>query len=125
MRAARLSGRKFAFRLRMMAGYDDDQQYGPAYLVNNARCANGCGFWGDADAADPGLTWVPDWNDPYVIARSRALLAALANAIGPTEGLAWIDVGIYGQYGEWAMRSSVYANAPPAIAPVTLTNKRE
>ena len=125
IRAARLSGRKFAFRLRMMAGYDDNQQYGPAYLVNNARCASGCGFWGDADAADPGLTWVPDWNDPYVIARSRALLAALANAIGPTDGLAWIDVGMYGQYGEWAMRSSVYASAPATITPVTLANKRE
>lgn len=123
--AARQSGRKFAFRLRMMAGYDDDTLYVPSYLVNNAQCAAGCGFWADADAADPGLTWVPDWNDPYVLARARALLAALAAAIGPTDSLAWIDVGLFGQYGEWALRSNVYAAPPAGIAPVTLANKRE
>ena len=64
IRAARLAGRKYAFRLRMMAGYDDDQQYGPAYLPNHARCASACGFWGDADAADPGLTWFPTTTIP-------------------------------------------------------------
>jgi hypothetical protein len=125
MAAARQSGRKFAFRLRMMAGYDDDQHYGPAYLVGNARCAAGCGFWADADPADPGLTWIPDWNDPYLLSRARALLTALASAIGPTDALAWIDVGLYGQYGEWALRSSVYVNPPPGIGPVTPANKRE
>ncbi len=123
--AARQSGRKFAFRLRMMAGYDDDTVYAPAYLVDNALCAAHCGFWADADSADPGLTWVPDWNDSYLIGRARALLAALASAIGPTNSLAWIDVGLYGQYGEWALRSSVYANPPPGIVPITLANKRE
>lgn len=123
--SARQEGRKFAFRLRMMAGYDDDAQYGPAYLPNHARCASGCGFWGDADPLDPGLTWVPDFNDPFVQERARALLAALAAAIGSGDGIAWIDVGMFGQYGEWAMRSSVYGNAPPAIAPATLASKRE
>lgn len=121
---ARQSGRKYAFRLRMMAGYDDDRHYGPAYLVNHPQCAAGCGFWADADAADPGLTWVPDWNDPYLIARAQALLTALANAIGPTDSLAWIDVGLYGQYGEWALRSSVYANPPAGIVPITPATKR-
>lgn len=128
IKAARDQGRKYAFRLRMMAGYDDDLVYAPAYLVGNAQCAYGCGFWADADAADPGLTYVPDWNDPFVIARSRALLQALAQAIdaaGYSGSIAWIDVGLFGQYGEWALRSSVY-NAPPAgIVPVTLANKRE
>lgn len=123
--AARQQGRKFAFRLRMMAGYDDDVHYGPAYLVGHARCAYGCGFWADADPLDPGLTWVPDWNDPFVIERSRGLLAALAAAIGPTDAIAWIDVGIFGQYGEWALRSSVYASPPPGIVPVTPANKRD
>lgn len=122
--AARQQGRKFAFRLRMMAGYDDDLQYGPAYLAGNPRCAHGCGFWADADPLDPGLTWVPDWNDPYLIERSRALLAALAAAIGPTDAIAWIDVGLFGQYGEWALRSSVYASPPPGITAVTPASKR-
>lgn len=123
--AARQSGRKFAFRLRMMAGYDDDTVYAPAWLVNHPLCAAGCGFWADADAADPGRTWVPDWNDQYLLARARALLSALATAIGPTDSLAWIDVGMFGQYGEWALRSGVYASPPAGITPVTPANKRE
>jgi hypothetical protein len=123
--AARDTGRKFAFRLRMMAGYDDDTVYMPAWLANHAACLAGCGFWADADAADPGLTWVPDWNDPFVQARARALLQALAAALGGDADLAWIDVGLYGQYGEWALRSSAYAAPPPGITAATDASKRE
>ncbi|MFB9243643.1 DUF4832 domain-containing protein [Massilia antarctica] len=117
LKAARDQGRKYAFRLRMMAGYDDGQLYAPAYLAGNASCLHGCGFWADSGAAS-GKTWVPDWNDPFVLARSRALLQALAQAIaasGNGASIAWIDVGLYGQYGEWAMRKSVYANRPAGI----------
>jgi hypothetical protein len=123
--AAVASGRKFAFRVRMMAGYDDDQAYVPAWLVNHPQCLVGCGFWADADAADPGLTFVPDWNDAFVQARARALLQALATALGGDRDLAWIDVGLYGQYGEWALRSSVYAAPPAGIVPATNASKRE
>ncbi len=125
MNLAKSQGRKFAFRLRMMAGYDDDLLYAPAWLVNHPACASNCGFWGDADPADPGLTWVPDWNDPYLIDRSRKLLSALAAAIGPTDSIAWIDVGVFGQYGEWALLDSVYNNKPAAIAKITDASKRE
>jgi hypothetical protein len=123
--AARNSGRKFAFRLRMMAGYDDDTLYAPDWLPGHAACLAGCGFWADTDAADPGLTWIPDWNDPFVQSRSRALLVALAAALGGDADLAWIDVGLYGQYGEWALRTSAYAAPPPGISAATNASKRE
>jgi len=124
--AAKSQGRKFAFRLRMMAGYDDNQVYAPAYVVNNAACQAGCGFWADTDTAVPGLTWIPDWNDPWLQQRSRALLSALAAALGPDNpDLAWIDVGMYGQYGEWAMRSSAYTSAPAGITAASNASKRE
>jgi hypothetical protein len=122
---ARGTGRKFAFRLRMMAGYDDDTLYVPAWLPNHASCLSGCGFWADADAADPGLTWVPDWNDPFVQARARALLQALADALGGDADFAWIDVGLYGQYGEWALKTAVYAAPPVGITPATNATRRE
>ncbi|MES2299084.1 MAG: DUF4832 domain-containing protein [Pseudomonadota bacterium] len=125
LQAAKNQGRKFALRIRMMAGYDDGQVYAPAYLVNNAQCQHGCGFWADSDPAVPGLTFVPDWNDPYLLQRSRSLLLALAQAIGPSENLAWIDVGMFGQYGEWAIKSGLYNAAPAGIAPVSNANKRE
>jgi hypothetical protein len=109
----------------MMAGYDDDTLYVPAWLPNHATCLAGCGFWADTDAADPGLTWIPDWNDPFVQARARALLQALATAIGSDADLAWIDVGMYGQYGERALRASAYAAPPPGITAATNASKRE
>jgi hypothetical protein len=123
--AARDSGRKFALRVRMMAGYDDDTLYVPAWLPGHASCLAGCGFWTDTDAADPGLTFIPDWNDPFLQARARALLVALAAALGGDADLAWIDVGLYGQYGEWALRSSAYNAPPPGITPATNASKRE
>jgi hypothetical protein len=124
--AAKAQGRKFAFRLRMMAGYDDDALYAPAYIVNNANCQLGCGFWADTDSTDPGQTFIPDWNDPWLQQRSRALLSALAAALGPNNpDISWIDVGMFGQYGEWAVRSSAYANPPAGIAPATNASKRE
>jgi hypothetical protein len=123
---AKSQGRKFAFRLRMMAGYDDNQLYAPAYVVNNANCRAGCGFWADTDTAVAGLTFVPDWNDPWLQQRSRALLLALAAALGPNNpDIAWIDVGMFGQYGEWALRSSAYANPPAGITAATDASKRE
>jgi hypothetical protein len=122
--AALASGRKFAFRIRMMAGYDDDQVYVPSWLVNNPNCLVDCGFWADTDAADPGLTWIPDWNDAYLQARARALLQALAAAVD-TRDVAWIDVGLYGQYGEWALKSSAYTAPPAGITAATNASKRE
>ncbi|WP_374582342.1 DUF4832 domain-containing protein [Pseudoduganella sp.] len=124
--AAKSQGRKFAFRLRMMAGYDDNQLYAPAYIVNHASCTAGCGFWADTDAATAGLTFIPDWNDAWLQQRARAMLAALAAALGPDNpDIAWIDVGMYGQYGEWAVRSSAYASPPAGITPASNASKRE
>jgi len=122
---ARNEGRRFAFRLRMMAGYDDNQVYAPAYLVNHPSCSAGCGFWADDSASVSGLTYVPDWNDAFVMQRARALLTALAGALGSAADLAWIDVGLYGQYGEWTVHSNLYAGAPAGIVPITDANKRE
>ncbi|WP_028101011.1 DUF4832 domain-containing protein [Pseudoduganella violaceinigra] len=124
--AAKSQGRKFAFRVRMMAGYDDNVSYVGAYIVNNANCQVGCGFWADTDATVPGKTYVPDWNDPWLQQRSRALLSALATALGPDNpDIAWIDVGMFGQYGEWGMRSSAYANPPAGITAISNASKRE
>ena len=123
---AKSQGRKFAFRLRMMAGYDDNTVYAPAYIVTNANCQAGCGFWADTDPTMPGQTFVPDWNDPWLQQRSRALLSALATAMGPNNpDIAWIDVGMFGQYGEWALRSSAYASPPAGITTATDASKRE
>ena len=60
VQAAAQSGRKAAFRLRMMVGYDDGEIYLPDYLVDHPDCAHGCGWWAADDGGHPELTIVPD-----------------------------------------------------------------
>jgi hypothetical protein len=125
---AKSQGRKFAFRVRMMAGYNNNTDYSAPYLANNPACQHACGFKAYADEAKTIFTWVPDWNDPWLLQRSRALLAALATALGADNpDLAWIDVGMYGQYGEFAIDRSVYGAdaSAAAITEITLASRRE
>jgi hypothetical protein len=123
---AKSQGRRFAFRIRMMIGYDDNQVYFPAYLVNHPQCTAGCGWWADYDVNQAGLTWVPDWNDTFLLDRAQALFQALAQALAPHLGdIAWMDIGMYGQYGEWVLSSRInYSAAPALITPATEQSKR-
>lgn len=122
---AKAQGRKFALRLRMMLGYDDGEVYVPAYLVGHASCAHGCGWWADYDAGNPLNTFVPDWNDTFLQQRASLLLQALATALGTQADIAWIDIGLYGQWGEWALSSSInYATAPLGVVAATDAAKR-
>lgn len=122
---AKAQGRKFALRLRMMLGYDDGEVYVPAYLVGHASCAHGCGWWADYDAGNPLNTFVPDWNDAFLQQRASLLLQALASALGTQVDIAWIDIGLYGQWGEWALSSGInYASAPVGVVPATDATKR-
>lgn len=125
---AKAQGRRLAFRIRMMTGYDSgdgaDLRFVPAYLLEHADCANGCGFWADLDAGSQRV-WIPDWNDGFLQQRAAALLQALAAALeGELDALAWIDVGLYGQYGEWTLRSAVYEQAPAGIVAISEASKR-
>ena len=40
----------------------------------------------------------------------------MAAALGDTSDLAWIDVGLYGQYGEWAQSSTNVVYTPAVQA---------
>lgn len=123
--AAKAQGRKFALRVQMMLGYDDGQIYVPAYLVGHASCAHGCGWWADYDAGNPLNTFVPDWNDAFVQQRASLLLQALNTALGTSEDIAWIDIGLYGQWGEWALSSGInYATAPAGVVAATDATKQ-
>ncbi len=117
-------GKKFAFRLQAMLGYDDGQVYLPAYVVGNANCAHACGWWTTSDPAFPGMTFMPDWNDTFVQQRARALLQALATALGNTDSIAWIDIGLFGQWGEWVIASSIIYPSPTGINAPTDASKQ-
>jgi hypothetical protein len=61
------------------------------------------GFRLPFDPADltRGYYLVPDWNDPVVLQRIRLLLSALGERYDRDVRLAWVDIGVYGSWGEW------------------------
>lgn len=115
--AARARGQRFAFRIRAMRGYEDDTMYFPSDLAPEAWCS-------DTDDDPSTCTWVLDFNDPVVLDRMAALLSALGAHLGADAPIAFIDVGMYGQYGEWTVRASVYEDAPGGVTPITEASKR-
>ncbi|MDO6387001.1 DUF4832 domain-containing protein [Uliginosibacterium sp. 31-12] len=128
--AAKAQGKKYAFRLRMMNGDADASVYLPDYVYKNSACAHECGFTAAYKAMDPVTyallpavySFVPDWNDAWLQTRAKALLVALRDAL-KTAGieLAWIDVGLYGQYGEWYVRPTYYLGSPQGNVPAGVT----
>lgn len=129
MNSAIAEGRKFAFRIRMMGGYDDNVMYMPSWLYKHASCTSGCGWWldvnpdNDSNPDNDTKTFIPDWNDQFVITKAQNMLKALS---GQLKSISWIDVGMYGQYGEWALSSKVnYAKAPSGIVAITDDTKKK
>jgi hypothetical protein len=116
--AAQASRAKFGFRVRSMVGYEDGQVYVPDYM-------RGIGWWADTDGNGARGTFIPDWNNPTYIARAQKLLAKLGERYGADARLSFLDMGLYGQYGEWTLSSRVnYATAPANMTPATLATKR-
>jgi hypothetical protein len=48
-----------------------------------------------------GSVYAPDWNDPDYIARADALAQAVASRYANDPGFGWIEIGPYGDWGEW------------------------
>lgn len=122
--AAKAQGRKFAFGIRMMKDYGDSTMYMPAYLYKNAACSNECGFVSvfKYNPLKPETTFVPDWNDPWLQGRARKMLEALRDKlVSAGVDIAWIDVAMVGQWGEWYTRPSVYVSAPMGTKPAGIS----
>jgi hypothetical protein len=45
--------------------------------------------------------YIPDWNDPYFLQRVDQLLDALGRKYDGDPRIGWVDIGIYGNWGEW------------------------
>jgi hypothetical protein len=46
---------------------------------------------------------VPDWNSPYFLERVEALVKALGERYNRHPAISFVDIGIYGKWGEWHM----------------------
>jgi hypothetical protein len=70
----------------------------PVYLENSKH---GWLLPVDPKDATQGHYFIPDWNDPQLLDRMRALLSALGRRYDGDPQIGWIDIGLYGSWGEW------------------------
>jgi hypothetical protein len=104
-------GQRFGFRImplnpqtpgntNVTTGADGYPVYAdvPAYFETGAH-----GWLLPVDPKDPteGHYFVPDWNDPAYLERITALLNALGDRYDGDPRMAWVDIGLYGSWGEW------------------------
>lgn len=121
-------GRRFAFRVMILSEYEGDvdgdgQTDGltgvPDYIANDP--AMGRRF--ASSKAECNNMFVPYWNNPAFLARVEALMNALSRFDGDPR-LAYIDIGIYGHWGEWHMSGMGFSSIPPEINATTETRMR-
>ncbi|HET6319781.1 MAG TPA: LamG-like jellyroll fold domain-containing protein [Chloroflexota bacterium] len=85
----------------------------PEYLVSA-----GAGFLAKPEGT---RAFVPDWNDELYLGRWEALLRALADRFGNDPRLGFLDIGGYGNYGEWWLPGRLYPG-PGGQSPVSDAN---
>ena len=117
LRAARAKRQKFGFRI--MACWSGMGSVVPEYL--NEQMSQG--FWFSSEGRGKPDTYVPDWNSPSFLEHARRLLAALGKRFDGDPALGWVDIGIYGNWGEWHTGGFPYREHPEA-APGTLASKK-
>jgi hypothetical protein len=109
--AAQRSGRKHALRIRAMI-----HGQGPV-VPDDLVDQMGRGWWSHG-------TYVPDWNDPDFLDRMGRLIAELGRRYNGDPRIAWVDVGFYGNWGEWHTWPLTYPARNGAVD-MSTANKRQ
>lgn len=126
---AEARGRRFAFRVMILSEYEGDvdgdgQTDGltgvPDYIANNSTLGRRFA----SDKPECNGIFIPYWNHPAFLERVEALLNALGAAFDGDERLAYVDIGIYGHWGEWHMSGMGLASVPPEINATVSTRHR-
>ncbi|MDR3709043.1 MAG: hypothetical protein P4L33_12150 [Capsulimonadaceae bacterium] len=69
----------------------------PEYIVKRLTK----GFFAPRHAGNPATFYVPDWNDPLYLSGVEKLFAALGAKYDGDPRIAFVDIRMYGNYGEW------------------------
>lgn len=109
-------GGRFAFRIMALNSswsWKDGSDV-PEYLMEKLPR----GFYVPAvrkGPKSPSRLYIPDWNSPIFLDRAEKLLSALGDKYDGDPRIAFIDIGIYGTWGEW----HVYGipNFPASMVP--------
>ena len=91
--ARRRRGR-FGFRIMLLDTTEIGSQL-PAYLTKDD-----CGWWCRVKP-EAQASFIPDWNSEGVLCRWEALMKALGNQFRDDPNLGIVDIGGYGNWGEW------------------------
>ncbi len=104
--------------LRIMAANSSDGGSSvPEYLMQQMPL----GFWFTHPSEGTDV-YAPDWNDPDFLDRARALLQALGARYNADPRFGWLDIGFYGDWGEWHLSQWPYPS-PSGAVPMTSQNK--
>jgi hypothetical protein len=114
---AERTGRRFAFRVRALVSTKGTSV--PDYLMEQMSR----GWWYDKNGDGRRDSYVPDWNDPDFLERAEALLRALGKRYNGDPRIAWVDIGMFGNWGEWHTYAFPYPSRTGAL-PMTAANKR-
>jgi hypothetical protein len=117
LEAAQRRGGKFGFRV-MAANSSDGGSDVPDYVMDQMPA----GFW--FRHPDGESVYAPDWNSSEFMERAEALLAALGARFGDDPRLGFVDIGLYGDFGEWHVSQWPYRRSTDA-APITPANARK
>jgi hypothetical protein len=112
---ASAEGRRFGFRVRALVS---GQTSVPDYLMREQEAD----WWLDYDDDGEAETYVPDWNDPLFLERADKLFQALGARFDGDPNLVFVDIGLYGNWGEWHLHG--FPDPPGAAEPISDDNKR-
>jgi hypothetical protein len=90
-------GRKHSMRIRALVSRSG--KFVPDYLVELMEH----GWWADVNQIGTDDTYVPDWNDPDFLQRLGLLIDAFGERYNGDPRISFVDVGFYGNWGEWTM----------------------
>lgn len=113
-------GRRLSFRIRSLVDYGTKASHGD--VLPRWVPAGIPGWAADTVVPHDGVpdVFIPDWNAEGYLAGVEALWKALAVELdkpGPDgvprkDRIGWIDLGMYGQYGEWYLRTQASTSSP-------------
>lgn len=113
------AGRKSAFRVRALVSLPIKEVCVPDYLIGLMEK----GWWHDVNGDGVKETYVPDWNDPDFLERAEKLIMELGKKYNNDPRVAWVDIGMYGDWGEFHMQKYPYPDQDGA-KPVTDENAK-
>jgi hypothetical protein len=118
LEAAANRGGRFGLRVMSANSWDGGSAV-PDYLMQ--RMPNG--FWFTYPDNRKSM-YAPDWNDSDYLDRAEALIRALAQRYANDDRFGWIEIGPYGDFGEWHVWRWPYPRTPTGASDMTVANRQ-